>query len=176
MRGVDQTGAFWIDYIADVGEGFEATYTMAYLLAQDSLDIRGAGKLRHGEVLIMGGDQCYPQATREEYKQRLLQPFNWAFGAARPDRKLFAIPGNHDWYDGLNGFDSLFCSSRDKLSTPGATSSAAGSASSIAATGRYACPTTGGSGVPTSNSRSTWTPPRSTTSCAWRSRWDRRTI
>ena len=35
---------------------------------------------------------------------------------ANPDRKLFAIPGNHDWYDGLNAFDSLFCSSRDRLS------------------------------------------------------------
>ena len=32
------------------------------------------------------------------------------------ERKLFAIPGNHDWYDGLNAFDSLFCSSRDRLS------------------------------------------------------------
>ncbi|MBX9590332.1 MAG: hypothetical protein K2X43_13580 [Hyphomonadaceae bacterium] len=112
----DETGAFWIDYVADVGDGFEPTYTTAYLLAQDSLDVRGADKLRHGEILIMGGDQCYPQATREDYKSRLLQPFNWAFSTREPDRKLFAIPGNHDWYDGLNAFDSLFCSSRDKLS------------------------------------------------------------
>jgi hypothetical protein len=108
--------AYWIDYVADVGDGFEPTYTAAYLLAQDSLDVRGTGKLPHGEILILGGDQCYPQATREEYKARLLQPFNWAFSAPEPDRKLFAIPGNHDWYDGLNAFDSLFCSSRDRLS------------------------------------------------------------
>jgi hypothetical protein len=112
----DEAGAFWIDYVADVGDGFETTYAMAYLLAQDDLDIRGAGHLRHGEILIMGGDQCYPQATREEYKERLLQPFNWAYSVPNPDRKLFAIPGNHDWYDGLNAFDGLFCSSRDKLS------------------------------------------------------------
>jgi len=113
---MDEAGAYWIDYVADVGDGFGPTYTLAYLLAQDSLDVRGAGKLRHGDVLIMGGDQCYPQATREEYRTRLLQPFNWAFTVAEPDRKLFAIPGNHDWYDGLTAFDSLFCSSRDKLS------------------------------------------------------------
>jgi hypothetical protein len=113
---LDESGAFWIDYVADVGDGFESTYATAYLLAQDNLDVRGAGKLKHGEILIMGGDQCYPQATREEYKKRLLQPFNWAFSVREPDRKLFAIPGNHDWYDGLNAFDSLFCSSRDKLS------------------------------------------------------------
>ncbi len=112
----DDTGAYWIDYVADVGDGFDATYTMAYLLAQDSLDVRGPGKLQHGGLLILGGDQCYPQATREEYKKRLLQPFNWAFSVRNPVRKLFAIPGNHDWYDGLNAFDSLFCSSRDRLS------------------------------------------------------------
>jgi hypothetical protein len=113
---MDESGAFWIDYIADVGDGFEPTYTAAYLLAQDSLDVKGAGVLRHGEILIMGGDQCYPQATREEYKERLIKPFGWAFSVAHPDRKLFAIPGNHDWYDGLNAFDGLFCSSRDRLS------------------------------------------------------------
>jgi hypothetical protein len=113
---LDENGAFWIDYVADVGDGFESTYTTAYLLAQDSLNVPGAGRLTHGDILIMGGDQCYPQATREEYKKRLLQPFNWAFNAKTPERKLFAIPGNHDWYDGLAAFDSLFCSSRDKLS------------------------------------------------------------
>jgi hypothetical protein len=112
----DETGAFWIDYVADVGDGFETSYATAYLLAQDSLNVRGAGQLRHGEVLIMGGDQCYPQATRQDYKERLLKPFNWAFSVQNPDRKLFAIPGNHDWYDGLNAFDGLFCSSRDRLS------------------------------------------------------------
>ena len=35
---------------------------------------------------------------------------------SEPERKLFAIPGNHDWYDGLIAFDSLFCSAREKLS------------------------------------------------------------
>ena len=112
----DETGAYWLDYVADVGDGFESTYTVAYLMAQDSLDVRQAGRLRHGEVLIMGGDQCYPQATREEYKSKLLQPYNWAFTSSKPDRKLFALPGNHDWYDGLNAFDSLFCAARDKNS------------------------------------------------------------
>src|SRR5215475_4970216 len=28
----DADGALWLDYIADVGDGFESTYTMAYLL------------------------------------------------------------------------------------------------------------------------------------------------
>ena len=68
----------------------------------------------------MGGDQCYPQATREEYKKRLLTARTT--GRSRcpnPDRKLFAIPGNHDWYDGLNAFDSLFCAARDSRNSRG---------------------------------------------------------
>lgn len=117
----DETGAYWVDYVADTGDGFEATYAMAYLLAQESVTVNEAGRLPAGQILIMGGDQCYPQATREEYKKRLLTPFNWAFDVDAPTRKLFAIPGNHDWYDGLAAFDSLFCSSRDRLSGGGGT-------------------------------------------------------
>ena len=114
---LDADGAFWIDYIADTGDGFESTYTMAYLMAIDELKVPGVDKpLPAADTLIMGGDMCYPQATREDYKSKLITPFSWALGKAKPDRKLFAIPGNHDWYDGLNAFDSLFCSSRDKLS------------------------------------------------------------
>jgi hypothetical protein len=112
---VDDKGAYWIDYIADTGDGFDSTYAMAYVLAQDSLDVADAGRLKHGHILIAGGDQCYPQATREDYKKRFVTPLTWAFNVAQPSRKLFAIPGNHDWYDGLTAFDSLFCSSRDKL-------------------------------------------------------------
>lgn len=112
-----ENGAFWIDYIADVGDGFDPTYTTAYLLAQPQLKLDGVDEpLTAGSVLIMGGDQCYPQATREEYKLRLQTPYDWAYNVPIAERKLFAIPGNHDWYDGLSAFDSLFCSARDRMS------------------------------------------------------------
>ena len=113
---VDASGAYWVDYVCDIGDGFEPTYATAYLLAQDKLEIKGAGVLPHGDILVMGGDQCYPQASRSEYKKRLQDPYGLAFPLNQPKRKLFAIPGNHDWYDGLQAFDTLFCSSRDKLS------------------------------------------------------------
>ena len=119
---IDPAGAYWVDYIADTGDGFESTYTMAYLAALENLrlndaDGKGRLKLTHGDILIMGGDQCYPQGSREDYKHKLVTPFEWANDLAQSNRKLFAIPGNHDWYDGLAAFDSLFCSSRgDKLS------------------------------------------------------------
>ncbi|MFN3746624.1 MAG: hypothetical protein ACK4TL_18130 [Hyphomicrobiaceae bacterium] len=112
-----ENGAFWIDYIADTGDGFEPTYTTAYLLAQPHLKVAGVEEpLTAGSILIMGGDQCYPQATREEYKLRLQTPYDWAYNVPVAERKLFAIPGNHDWYDGLSAFDSLFCSARDRMS------------------------------------------------------------
>ena len=113
---IGENGAFWADYIADIGDGFLPTYATAYLLAQPHLDTKEAGQLTAGSILIMGGDQCYPQATREEYKLRLQTPYDWAYSVAAPERKLFAIPGNHDWYDGLSAFDSLFCSARDRMS------------------------------------------------------------
>jgi hypothetical protein len=113
---LDREGAYWIDYIADIGDGFDCTYAMASLLAAPAIPISGAGTLPSGDILILGGDQCYPQATRENYKKRFVTPYDWAYDIPRPERKLFALPGNHDWYDGLAAFDSLFCSSRDRLS------------------------------------------------------------
>lgn len=118
----DHAGRVWVDYIADLGDGFEATYAMAYLMAGKSLEVEGTaeGEVRHelpaGQILIMGGDQAYPQATTQEYQARLVDPYSWAFTTDVPTRKLFAIPGNHDWYDGLNAFTSLFTSARVRIS------------------------------------------------------------
>ena len=35
----DSTGAVWIDYAADLGDGFDATYAIASLLGQASISI-----------------------------------------------------------------------------------------------------------------------------------------
>jgi hypothetical protein len=106
--------ALWVDFIADLGDGFEATYAMASLLAADRLEIKHADKpLPAGQILIFGGDLAYPNATIEEYRRRCLDPYDWAFTADRkkpePDRELFFIAGNHDWYDGLSAFTTQFC-------------------------------------------------------------------
>jgi hypothetical protein len=113
----DAEGGVWVDYIADLGDGFEPTYAMAYLMAADALEIDGADRpLEAGQILVLGGDQAYPQATRQEYQERFINPYDWAFTTDRPQRRMFAIPGNHDWYDGLNAFDGVFCSARDRIS------------------------------------------------------------
>ncbi|HEV2746857.1 MAG TPA: hypothetical protein VGW34_06115 [Allosphingosinicella sp.] len=115
------TADFWLDFIADTGDGWNSTFAMARLLARDSLVPDGASEpLQRGSILVLGGDQVYPTASRTDYDDRLIGPFEEAYhpeggtpqwdAGQRPD--LYAIPGNHDWYDSLNAFFGLFCRRR----------------------------------------------------------------
>ena len=64
-----------------------------------------------GRILILGGDEVYPTASAEAYKERFIEPFRCARWHQKPPRHVFSIPGNHDWYDGLTSFIRLFCQS-----------------------------------------------------------------
>ena len=111
----------WIDYVSDVGDGFNSTYSVAYSLAAETLDVSGE-KLPRGEILIFGGDGVYPTATSAEYEQKLIKPYRLAVNAHRQNEKIdarepdlkklphvFVLPGNHDWYDSLVSFQKIFC-------------------------------------------------------------------
>ena len=100
----------WVDYIADTGDGFTSAYTMATLLARPWLRPEGCDDpLERGKVLVLGGDEVYPAATTDNYEQRLSGPFRAALPWTAEDHPtLYALPGNHDWYDGLTGFLRLF--------------------------------------------------------------------
>ncbi len=138
----------WIDFVADLGDGFNATHSIAWLIGRDYLICQqgkpieqpypgprdkerdkeyfkklkqnsGIGNdariLNAGKITIFGGDLVYPYATQMEYEDRTIGPYY----AARPwqkqnngkhqGRRLFSIPGNHDWYDGLGAFVQRFC-------------------------------------------------------------------
>ena len=103
----------WVDYVADLGDGWNSTYTVAGLLAQDELELDWDGErltTARGRVLVMGGDQVYPVPKRTEYENRLIGPYRSALPWVAGDPpELFAIPGSHDWYDGLGNFSSVFC-------------------------------------------------------------------
>jgi 3',5'-cyclic AMP phosphodiesterase CpdA len=113
---------FWFDYLADTGDGWNPTYAMARLVTERALSPTGSTtELARGRLLILGGDQVYPTASIEEYRERFLQPFDEAYARAGASRwedsdgsrpHLYAIPGNHDWYDGLNAFFGTFCRRR----------------------------------------------------------------
>ena len=106
-----QAGDFWLDYTADIGDGWNSTYAIADAIARPELRLehRGAPEItRAGRVLVFGGDEVYPYPSRSEYEVRTETPYRLALaGRARPD--VFAIPGNHDWYDSLVAFSRTFC-------------------------------------------------------------------
>ena len=106
-----EPGDFWLDYVSDTGDGWNSTYAVAEALARPTLEVECQGRqesLAAGRVLVFGGDEVYPYPSRAEYEARTENPYRHAFaGRARPD--VFAIPGNHDWYDSLIAFSRTFC-------------------------------------------------------------------
>jgi hypothetical protein len=136
--GEAQGGApYWVDFAADLGDGFDSTYAVAYLLAADKLHgeqgktvggiqgirgLQGDAALDHGRVLLFCGDEVYPWPTHEAYELKTFKPYALALPEPPVDpqtrrappasRHVYAVPGNHDWYDGLNAFDDQFCRAR----------------------------------------------------------------
>ncbi len=106
----------WLDYVADLGDGWNSTYTVARLLATEelTLDLDGeTHRTERGRLLVFGGDAVYPVPKAVEYENRMLGPYRSALPcppAQAPE--LFAVPGSHDWYDGLVNFTSIFCRNR----------------------------------------------------------------
>lgn len=110
----DDTDGIWFDYVADLGDGFDPTYSIAELLSRQQVELDEGQALPRGSILLMGGDQVYPTADRDEYRNRLIGPFHSALARSdEPHPELYAVPGNHDWYDGLSSFIRLFCDRKE---------------------------------------------------------------
>jgi hypothetical protein len=112
-----EAGELWIDYASDLGDGWNSTYSVAYLASRAELEVDDEGdihRLPRGSILVLGGDQVYPVPTGTEYQNRFLGPYRAAMPCAPPGARpeLFAIPGSHDWYDGLVNFTNVFCRQR----------------------------------------------------------------
>ncbi len=109
----------WIDYVADTGDDGGVSRAVARLLFRvytlPDPDYPGqelvAGR---GDLLVFGGDTAYPVATAQEITNRVLVPYNQVLeelarnGERNTPRVLLGLPGNHDWYDGLDGFGRMF--------------------------------------------------------------------
>lgn len=107
----------WLDFVADLGDGFDATYSIASLLAAEQVELPDTEPLPRGKLLIMGGDQVYPAASTRAYEDRSKGVYRAALPApqghpAPAAPVLFALPGNHDWYDGLTAFLRVFAQRR----------------------------------------------------------------
>jgi hypothetical protein len=102
----------WIDFVGDTGDDCDVSAAVAGMLFCEYALQDGSGRiLPRGDVLIFAGDTAYPLSSAMEISRRLTNPWNRVLRRlgppARP-RVLLGIPGNHDWYDGLDGFARLF--------------------------------------------------------------------
>lgn len=108
-----EPGEFCFDFVADLGDGWYPTHAIAEALARPELELRDADGeailTRRGRVLVFGGDEVYPYPSRERYERQTEMPYAQALGehGAHPD--LYAIPGNHDWFDSLIAFSRALC-------------------------------------------------------------------
>lgn len=80
--------------IGDTGEGDSSQYSVvpAFLNASEG-----------SEFSVIASDIVYPDGDVNEYVGKFFVPF------ADYPRPIYAIPGNHDWLDGLVGFMRHFC-------------------------------------------------------------------
>ena len=118
---VDAMGrAVWIDFVADTGDDRDVSAAVGAMLAStyDVEDAHGGrGLLPRGDLLVFGGDIAYPVATADEIYKRVVLPWNEQLRkalASSRKRVVLGVPGNHDWYDGLDGFGRLFRRSIDE--------------------------------------------------------------
>jgi hypothetical protein len=118
-------GDFWFDFIADTGDGGNATYAVARTALADQVVVDDGQALPRGELLVLGGDLAYPSAGALEYRYR----FTELFEAALPDEAsyneagtalvrgqpftLAALPQNHDWMDSASTFGRYFLRSKN---------------------------------------------------------------
>jgi hypothetical protein len=90
-----EDGDFSFIVIGDTGEGDASQYS----LVERYIEI---GRRDDIKFLIVASDVIYPAGAMTDYENNFYLPFK---GFKRP---IYAIPGNHDWFDALEGFNANF--------------------------------------------------------------------
>ena len=93
--GVDNTGDFSFIVIGDTGEGDASQH----ILRDQLLAVANHPDVR---FVILSSDVVYPVGAMKDYEAKFWLPFK---GVTKP---VYAIPGNHDWYDALEAFAATF--------------------------------------------------------------------
>jgi hypothetical protein len=110
----------WFDMVGDMGEAFDPTHAVAWHLAQPTLHFPAVGDipaadLPRADLLVLLGDEVYPTGSIDRYENQMIGPYDaaWPAGHVEDDGPvMLALPGNHDWYDGLTSFLRVFCQRR----------------------------------------------------------------
>jgi uncharacterized membrane protein HdeD (DUF308 family) len=92
--GLDQEDFSFI-IIGDTGEG-----DASQLVLKDQL-IK-CGLKPEVKFLVISSDVIYPDGAMRDYEHKFFLPFKGF------DKPIYAIPGNHDWYDSLESFAAVF--------------------------------------------------------------------
>lgn len=124
MSQSSQSGDFWWDFASDMGDGGSATYAVALAEQTPTLTAYPADSCKlptdrtipttfpSGQLLILGGDLCYPGASAEEYQYRFIEMWEGARPGIAPQsaqkKTVLAIPQNHDWFDNASTFHRYF--------------------------------------------------------------------
>jgi len=89
------TGDFSFLVIGDTGEGDASQHVLRdqLLAASNQPDVR---------FLVISSDVVYPTGAMRDYEAKFWLPFK---GVRTP---VYAIPGNHDWYDANEAFNATF--------------------------------------------------------------------
>jgi uncharacterized membrane protein HdeD (DUF308 family) len=93
-EGVDGADFSFV-VIGDPGEGDASQH----VLRDQILEVTERPDVR---FLVISSDVIYPAGSMNDYEAKFWLPFK---GVTRP---VYAIPGNHDWYDALEGFAATF--------------------------------------------------------------------
>ena len=88
-------GDFSFVVIGDTGEGDASQH----VLRDQLLSVANHPDVR---FVVVSSDVVYPTGAMNDYEAKFWLPFK---GVTRP---VYAIPGNHDWYDALEGFAATF--------------------------------------------------------------------
>jgi 3',5'-cyclic AMP phosphodiesterase CpdA len=94
-QGVSDTGAFSFVILGDPGEG-----DASQLVLHDQLVKTTANP--EVKFMVISSDVVYPDGAMKDYERKFWLAMK---GITKP---VFAIPGNHDWYDALEGFAATF--------------------------------------------------------------------
>ena len=93
--GVEDAADFSFLVIGDTGEGDSSQHVLRdqIIIAALQSDVR---------FVVLSSDVIYPSGEMKDYEAKFWLPFK---GVQKP---IYAIPGNHDWYDALEGFAATF--------------------------------------------------------------------
>ena len=85
--------------LGDTGEGDAPQYAVV-----PGFLAMGAGT----RFALVVSDVIYPTGSVNEYGTKFFRPYK------DYDAPIYAVPGNHDWYDGLGGFMRVFCGAAER--------------------------------------------------------------